>query len=192
MGLGFKKIRRSKKQLIWTFMRRNRVFRVGDLMMILEVDQAYLMPIFRALELCGYLNLQSGTEVFRDRIYRLMCDTGVRSPSILKKPHDTVRDLNTGETFILDGGEKMQIVDKLTLLYALKHTAMFREQIAVVAKMHVYSARMIRYLAEFSDMGILVRSTRSSEGRRLFTINKEKRDDLIRALEESLRPTRSA
>ena len=192
MGLVCKRIRRSRKQLIWAFMRRNRVFRVGDLMMILEVDQGYLLPIFRALELCGYVSLESGVELFRDRIYRLSCDTGVRSPSILKKPHDTVRDLNTGEEFILDGNHPLQITDKLTLLYALKHDTMFREQIAVIAKMHLYSARMIRYLAEFSAMGIMSRTSRSHEGRRLFTINKEKRDDLIRTLEESLRPALSA
>jgi hypothetical protein len=174
-----KKIRRSKKQQIWTFMRRNRVFRAGDLMMILEVDQGYLLPIFRALELCGYLSLESGTEVFKDRVYRLVCDTGVRSPSILKKPHDTVKDLNTNEAFILNGNHPVQMADKLTLLYALKHETMFREQIAVVAKMHIYSARMSR-------------TSRSHEGRRLFNINMEKRDDLIRTLEKSLHPALSA
>jgi hypothetical protein len=187
-----KKIRRSKKQQIWTFMRRNRVFRAGDLMMILEVDQGYLLPIFRALELCGYLSLESGTEVFKDRVYRLVCDTGVRSPSILKKPHDTVKDLNTNEAFILNGNHPVQMADKLTLLYALKHETMFREQIAVVAKMHIYSARMIRYLAEFNAMGIMSRTSRSHEGRRLFNINMEKRDDLIRTLEKSLHPALSA
>lgn len=195
MGLEYKRVRRSKKQNIWAFMRRNRQFRVGDLMMILDIDQDFLMPIFRALELCGYMQLEAGTDTFRDRIYRLNKDTGVRSPSILKKPCDIVRDLNTGEEFVLDGSHPVQVADRLKLLHAMKHKVMFREQIAVIANMHLFSAKTIRYLNEFTEDGIMDRLSRSSkirEERRTYDINKEKRDELIRTLEESLRPERSA
>lgn len=195
MGLGFKRVRRSKKQQIWEFMRRNRQFRAGDLMMILDVDQDFLMPIWRALELCGYMQLEVGSETFRDRIYRLNKDTGVRSPSVLKKPCDIVRDLNTGEEFVLDGNHPVQIADRLTLLHAMKHKIMFREQIALIANMHLFSAKTIRYLSEFTEDGIMERLPRSSkirEERRTYSINKEKRDELIRTLEESLRSTRAA
>jgi len=195
MGLGFKRVRRSKKQHIWEFMRRNRQFRAGDLMMILDIDQDFLMPIFRALELCGYMQLEAGTDTFRDRIYRLNKDTGVRSPAILKKPCDIVRDLNTGEEYVLDGNHPVQISDRLVLLHALKHQAMFREQIATIAKMHLFSAKTIRYLSEFTEDGIMERLPRSPkirDERRSYAINKEKRDELIRTLEESLRSTRAA
>lgn len=195
MDLEYKRVRQSKKQKIWAFMRRNRQFRVGDLMMILDVDQDFLMPIFRALELCGYMQLEAGTDTFRDRIYRLNKDTGVRSPVILKKPCDIVRDLNTGEEFRLDGSHPVQIADRLVLLYALKHKAMFREQIALIANMHLFSAKTIRYLNEFTEEGIMDRLPRSPkirEERRTYAINKEKRDRLIRTLEESLQTARSA
>lgn len=195
MGLGFKRVRRSKKQQIWEFMRRNRQFRAGDLMMILDVDQDFLMPIWRALELCGYMQLEAGSETFRDRIYRLNKDTGVRSPVILKKPCDIVRDLNTGEEFVLDGNHPVQISDRLVLLHALKHKTMFREQIALIANMHLFSAKTIRYLSEFTEDGIMERLPRSPkirDDRRSYAINKEKRDELIRTLEESLRSTRAA
>lgn len=195
MGLGFKRVRRSKKQQIWEFMRRNRQFRAGDLMMILDVDQDFLMPIWRALELCGYMQLEAGSETFRDRIYRLNKDTGVRSPVILKKPCDIVRDLNTGEEFVLDGNHPVQIADRLVLLHALKHKTMFREQIALIANMHLFSAKTIRYLSEFTEDGIMERLPRSPkirDDRRSYAINKEKRDELIRTIEESLRSTRAA
>lgn len=195
MGLGFKRVRRSKKQQIWEFMRRNRQFRAGDLMMILDVDQDFLMPIWRALELCGYMQLEAGSETFRDRIYRLNKDTGVRSPVILKKPCDIVRDLNTGEEFVLDGNHPVQIADRLVLLHALKHKTMFREQIALIANMHLFSAKTIRYLSEFTEDGIMERLPRSPkirDDRRSYAINKDKRDELIRTLEESLRSTRAA
>lgn len=164
-------------------------------MMILDVSQDFLMPIFRALELCGYLQLKAGTDTFRDRMYRLNKDTGVRSPSVLKKPCDIVRDINTGEEFILDGTHPVQMADKLTLLYAMKYKEMFREQIATIASIHLYSAKMIRYMDEFTEYGIMERLPRSSkrrDDRRVFKIDMEKRNDLIRTLEESLRPVRSA
>jgi len=164
-------------------------------MMILDVSQDFLMPIFRALELCGYLQLKAGTDTFKDRMYRLNKDTGIRSPSVLKKPCDIVRDINTKEEFILDGTHPVQITDRLTLLYAMKYKEMFREQIAVVANIHLYSAKMIRYMDEFTECGIMERLPRSSkrrDDRRVFKIDMEKRDDLIRTLEESLRPARSA
>lgn len=195
MDLGFKRVRRSKKQQIWEFMRRNRQFRAGDLMMILDVDQDFLMPIWRALELCGYMQLEAGTDTFRDRIYRLNKDTGVRSPVILKKPCDIVRDMNTGEEFVLDGNHPVQITDRLVLLHAMKHKTMFREQIALISNMHLFSAKTIRYLNEFTEDGIMERLPRSPkvrEERRIYVINKEKRDELIGALEESLHPARSA
>lgn len=185
----------TSKQKVWDYMRRKGVFVVEEMMMVLEVNRDFLMPIFRALELSGYILLESGSDEFIDRRYRLLKNTGPKSPSILKKPCDIVKDKNTKEEIVLDGTHPVQIVDRLTLLYAMKYTVMFREQIAVIADMHPYSAKTFRYLNEFSEDGIMERQPRSSkirEERRTYAINKEKRDELIRTLEESLRPVRSA
>lgn len=186
---------RTKKQVVWEYMRRKGCFRVGDMMLVLSTDKEFLLPIFRALELSGYLELENNSENFKDRQYRLLKNTGPKSPVILKKPCDIVRDKNTKKEFILDGTHPVQMEDKLTLLYAMKYKEMFREQISVIANIHLYSAKMIRYMDEFAECGIMERLPRSSkrrEDRRVFKINMDKRDDLIRTLEESLRPARSA
>ncbi|MCK9372602.1 MAG: hypothetical protein M0P91_05350 [Sulfuricurvum sp.] len=165
-------------------MRRNRAFRVGDVMMILDVDKSFLMPIFRVLELAGYLELENGSETFGDRHYKLLKNTGIRSPSVLKKPCDIVRDENTGEEFILDGNHPVQIADKLKLLRAMKHDLMYRERIASIANIHLYSSKTIRYLEEFTELGIMERITRSnSNDRRMFIVHHDKREALIKELE---------
>lgn len=186
---------RTKKQVVWEYMRRKGCFRVGDMMLVLSTDKDFLLPIFRALELSGYLELENNSDSFKDRQYRLLQNTGPKSPIILKKPCDIVRDKNTKKEFILDGTHPVQMADKLTLLYAMKYKEMFREQIATIASIHLYSAKMIRYMDEFTEYGIMERLPRSSnrrDDRRVFKIDMEKRNDLVRTLEESLRPARSA
>jgi len=185
MALKKNRPRRSTKQKVWDFMRRNRAFRAGDVMMILDVDKHFLMPIFRAFELAGYLELESGSETFNDRHYKLLKNTGIRSPSVLKKPCDIVRDLNISEELILDGTHPVQIADKLRLLHAMKYDCMYRERIAVIADIHLYSAKTIRYLEEFTELGIMERKPRSNcSDRRMFTIHHDKREALIRELED--------
>lgn len=194
MGSGLKRVRKSKKQQIWAFMRRNRQFRAGDMMMILDVTQDFLMPIFRALELCDYLHLETGSDNFRDRIYRLKRDTGARSPIILKKPCDIVRDLNTGEEFVLDGNHPVQIADKIRFMMALRSRVITREDIAKNAGIHQFSAKSIRYLNEFVELGIMQKMPRSLEAhnKRGYKVDMEVRGAWLRHFEASLREARSA
>lgn len=163
-------------------MRRNRHFRAGDIMMILDVDRHFLMPIFRALELAGYIELESTpTEAFNDRNYKMLKNTGIRSPSILKKPCDIVRDENTGEEFILDGSHPVQIADKIKLLMAMRKKALTRERIAKNAGMHPFSSKVFRYLEEFTEAGIMERFGRVKNVR-FFCIDLEKRADMLETL----------
>lgn len=148
-------------------------------MMILDVGRDFLMPIFRALELAGYIELEStATEAFKDRHYKMVKNTGIRSPSILKKPCDIVRDENTGEEFVLDGNHPVQINDKVALLRGMRKKALTRERIAKNAGMHPYSAKVFRYLEEFTEAGIMERFGRVKNVR-FFCIDLDKRYDML-------------
>ncbi|MBN2895024.1 MAG: hypothetical protein JXK05_03910 [Campylobacterales bacterium] len=163
-------------------MRRNRQFRVGDIMMILEVDRHFLMPFFRALELSGYLELEkSATDEFKDRHYKLLRSTGIHSPVVLKKPCDIVRDENTAEEFVLDGTHPLQVTDKIRLLQAMYKNPMTRSQIAKSAGMHPYSAKIFRYLDEFVEAGVMQRHERTGNAR-IYNIDRVKRLHMLRAL----------
>lgn len=147
-------------------------------MMILDVDSDFLLPIFRALELAGYLELEDGSHTFKDRYYKLLKNTGIRSPSVLKKPCDIVRDENTGEEFVLDGSHPVQLEDKIKLLRAMRKQEVTRESIAKNAGMNIYSARVFRYIEEFIEVGIIEKSVRV-HNTRVFSVNLEKRADLL-------------
>lgn len=184
MASKVKRIRRprqSNKQKVWGFMRRNRQFRAGDIMMILDVNSDFLLPIFRVLELAGYLELESGSQTFKDRHYKLVKDTGILSPFILKKPCDIVRDENNGDEFVLDGSHPIQIKDKIKLLRAMRTQEITREVIANNAGMNQYSAKVFRYLEEFIEAGIMERSGRLKNNRS-FNINLEKRANMLEEL----------
>lgn len=152
-------------------------------MMILDVDSDFLLPIFRALELAGYLELEEGSHTFKDRHYKLLKNTGVLSPTILKRPCDIVKDENTLEEFILDGSHPIQIADKLKLLNAMRSKEMSREDIAYVAGFHIYSAKSIRYLDEFYKEEIMIKKYRKNgQGKRTYMIDHIKRMKLIEKL----------
>lgn len=176
-----KRPRRSNKQKVWDYMRRNRQFRAGDVMMILDVNSDFLLPIFRVLELVGYLELEHGSHTFKDRHYKLIKYTGIKSPSIIKKPCDIVRDENTGEEFILDGSHPIQLEDKIKLLRAMRKKEVTREAIAKNAGMNIYSAKVFRYIEEFIEAGIIERYARV-KNTRIFSVNLEKRADMLHQL----------
>lgn len=182
MALKKNRPRRSTKQKVWDFMRRNRAFRAGNVMMVLDVSRDFLMPIFRALELVGYIELEmTTTDAFKDRHYKLVKNTGIRSPSILKNPCDIVRDKNTGEEFILDGTHPVQINDKIKLLRAMRKQEVTRESIAKNAGMNIYSAKVFRYIEEFVEAGIIEKSSRVHNAR-VFNVNLDKRADMLELL----------
>lgn len=150
--------------------------------MILDVGREFLMPIFRSLELAGYIELESTTtEAFKDRHYKLIKNTGIRSPIVLKKPCDIVRDENTGEEFVLDGSHPVQIADKIKLLMAMRKKALTRERIAKNAGMNPYSAKVFRYLEEFTEAGIMERFVRV-KNIRFFCIDLDKRANMLYTL----------
>ncbi len=150
-------------------------------MMILDVNNDFLLPIFRAMELAGYLELESGSQTFKDRHYKLVKNTGILSPYILKKPCDIIRDKNTGEEFVLDGSHPIQVADKIKLLRAMGKQEITRDLIAKNAGMNPYSAKVFRYLEEFTEIGIMERSMRINNTR-IFNINLEKRANLLEQL----------
>lgn len=77
-------------------MRRNMRFRVGDIILILDIKERTIKPIMWALEKAGYLRLESTGDAYKDRIYTFIKNTGIKSPSINAAE---VYDHNTGELF---------------------------------------------------------------------------------------------
>lgn len=80
-----KTIRKSNRQNAWVYMRRNPIFAVKDILLILEMSEKSLMMLVRQLSNDGYLKQISGGKVFRERNYKLIKNTGVICPKWVEK-----------------------------------------------------------------------------------------------------------
>jgi predicted transcriptional regulator len=69
-------------QSVWNYMRRNRNFRIGDLLMICGIKHSYLQRYVRFLELAEYVKRTSGSKPYSNREYLLLKNTGPFAPSM--------------------------------------------------------------------------------------------------------------
>ncbi len=75
----------SAQHFAWQYMRRNRTFRVGDVMSITEIKVMNIKGFLYLLEKNGYIKRANKTRTFIDRIYVLLKDSGVLSPTFNKE-----------------------------------------------------------------------------------------------------------
>ncbi len=59
----------SKRDKIISFMKRNRVFRVGDLIIIFDISEAYAKWLMWDFKRLGLVELKSSNKKFTERIY---------------------------------------------------------------------------------------------------------------------------
>jgi len=74
----------SAQNKAWQFMRRNRVFRFGDIVMVTGISVSGLQYFLKHLHKEGYVKRMNNVRGWTDRTYSLLRDTGVNSPTITK------------------------------------------------------------------------------------------------------------
>ncbi len=114
------KVRYQKKirprQTVWNYMRRNRQFRVGDIMMICEISQGYLQNFTKSLERAGYIKHENSYKPYSNRRYTLLKNTGPIAPSATKFG---LYDNNTQESFEFRESKEEQKVYAPDLLVSI-------------------------------------------------------------------------
>jgi len=86
------KIRKSKRQSAWSFMRRNRIFRVGDVMIITQMSQQNLRLLIGQLVKSGYIegsNNNSKNKPLTDKTFKVIKAKEVVCP--VKSPSKYVK-----------------------------------------------------------------------------------------------------
>lgn len=84
--------RTIKKQLIWNYIRRNRFFRVRDIVLLTEINKNTVKSYLIRLQKHGYVRHVDTDK--KDAIYTLLRDTGAKAPTV---DTDGLYDYNTGE-----------------------------------------------------------------------------------------------
>jgi len=68
------------KQKIWEFIRRNKYFRVGDLIAIFEIKPSYAKWLIWFFTKAGVIELIHKDKKYTNRLYRLKKDIGIKAP----------------------------------------------------------------------------------------------------------------
>jgi len=84
------------RQAVWNYMRRNRSFRVGDILLICEISKEYLQNFISSLKRAGYLRHENKSKPYSNRRYTLLKNTGKIAPASTKYG---LFDYNTNEKF---------------------------------------------------------------------------------------------
>lgn len=72
------------KQKIWEFIRRNKIFRVGDIIAIYELKPSYAKWLVWFFTKAGVIELAQKDKKYTNRLYRLKKDIGTKAPRIEK------------------------------------------------------------------------------------------------------------
>ena len=181
------KKKQTQKEKVWKYIRRNKLFRVGDVMTVLSLTQSYIKPVLWHLEMAGYIRLEEmKSKEYRDREYTMIKDTGVICPSMT---NGNIYDHNTKKTIDVD--DALWIEEKQKLLSVMTQEKMIKKEIVESVGMNIYAAIVVRCFKDFKAYGLITDGPRQRQTRTL-CIDKEKRNEFIAALKQGICPTRSA
>ncbi len=104
--------RKSERQYVWEYMRRNRIFKVEDLLPLTDMGTESLRKYFGQLERAGYIRARKiGGKVprrFTERSYGLVKNTGILCPVWIEKQR-RLFDRNEMKMQIKDGAMKLPV-----------------------------------------------------------------------------------
>lgn len=173
----------SKKQPVWAYIRRNNPFRVGDVMVIQGVEQKFMKNLLWNLERAGYVRLENEPELYRDRVYTLIKNTGSKSPSI---GNGYLYDHNTGENIEIKGKRQGNTTRSsyYKMLKAMTSKLMTRSEIAEAAGLKLRGGNAGRCFLRLVNEAIMVETEQKQGGKKVYLIDTALRARTMREIEE--------
>ena len=165
-------------------MRRNRSFRVGDIITLVDgMTQNHLKTMLWALEKAGFLELVSDKGSYKEWSYRLILNTGPQSPSVIR---GEIYDHNTKKFYPKKerGGSVSRTL--IAMLGTMTKQIMTKREIAEAAGTTVASGGTKTNFSLLTKKGIMQRPTKDMryKGSLVYRINRkaaaELREQLIR------------
>lgn len=158
----YTKKKQKKRQQIWNYIRRNRHFRVGDVMMICEVNYDYMQKFLRFLQNAGYIRLETKSHPYSDRRYTLLKNTGVKAPLITDYG---LYDNNTCEAFRFGNCKAEQKIYApevlINILESLDCNEITKESLIIKAK--TTKAGLNRWWNRLKKFGVILDPIASSD-----------------------------
>lgn len=155
---------------VWQYMRWNRTFRYGDVLIVTGVSHSYLKNIIWHLKNIGYIKEHKRKKPYSATEFTLVKMTGIKSPSI---NNGIVYDYNTKEEF------KIEIIPPLTkLLSSMTEPKMSKQTIAKKAGVNYAVAKS--WFKKLTELGLIVeiKPIERVDGTKAFVIDLEKVEQL--------------
>jgi len=165
----------SALKKVWDYMRRNRTFRFGDVMMITGVTHNYLKAIIWHLTRVGYVEMVEKTKPYSQTQFTLIKSTGAKSPSII---NGVVFDYNLNKEI------KIETTPPLAKLLAhMNEPKMSKHTIATNAGVSFAVAK--RWFTKLSELEIIseIYPIERVDGTKAFVIDLEKAEQLKRDIQ---------
>jgi len=128
--IDYNKNKVKENQKIWNYIRRNKIFRAGEILMVCGTSFSYFQKYLRFLEKSKYVEfVGKKRNPLTNREYKLIKNTGAKAPLV---SNNSLFDYNTGECFDYspDKKRKIEIPDNLIkILKCLNQTEMTRTEI---------------------------------------------------------------
>lgn len=152
------KIKYSKKskknQQIWNYIRRNKIFRAGEIIMVCETSYSYFAKYLRFLEKSGYVKfVGTRRKNLTEREYKLIKNTGVKAPVV---SDNSLYDYNTGESFDYSPDKKRKIdipQNLIKILNALTENEMTRKEIIEKAELKITT--LVKWWKRLQKVGVI-------------------------------------
>jgi|GEM_PF-2266504 len=155
-----KKIDYSKKkvkgnQKIWNYIRRNKLFRAGDVLMVCEIPFSYFQKYLRFLEKSGYVQfIGKKRNPLTNRDYRLVKNTGVKAPLV---SDNSLFDYNTNECFDFSPDKKRKIEIPENLMKIL--SSIKQEEITIpeiIEQANITKVGLEKWMERLKKIGVIV------------------------------------
>lgn len=169
-------IKSSIRQKVWNYIRRNRTFRFGDVIVITGVTYSYLNNMLRALKATGYIKELERVKPYNSTQFTLIKCTGVQCPSFKNKK---VYDYNTKEEITI---EHKPVVIKL--LEQMNQEIMTKYQI--IENTDVSFDVSKKWFRKLAELGLIADTSpvQRIDGRKAFKIDIEKVEKLKNDIED--------
>lgn len=148
------KKRITPRQKMWNYLRRNRNFRFGDVMIICDIGFLYLKHVLKSLERSGYVKIVEKTKPYSNRRYTLVKNTGALAPSITKHG---IYDHNTGDEFVFRKSKEVKkdyVPETLqSILLAIDTDMLSKYDLSV--KANVSETTLKKWWAKLRHIGVI-------------------------------------
>lgn len=152
--IDFSKRKVKSNQKIWNYIRRNKIFRAGDVLIVCETSYTYFAKYLRFLEKSGYVEFIKGKRnTLSNREYRLVKNTGVKAPLV---SDNSLFDYNTNECFDYSPEKKRKIEIPENLMKIL--SSIKQEEITIpeiIEKANITEVGLEKWWARLKKVGVI-------------------------------------